>query len=147
MNKLSKIKSVNFTSEWKSPAGSSVYYHEIELENGDIGNVGRNKKLPDDMKVGSEIEYSISDKKIKFVKSMNNNESSYKSNNKYYNKGNNNYNNNKGPESYLGYAYAYAKDMVVAGKTSKEDLENLQHIAESIYSHITSLLNKNEDNG
>jgi len=147
MNKVSKVKSVNFTSEWKSPAGATFYYHEIELENGDTGNVGRNKTLPDDMKVGLEIEYSIEGKKIKFVKTMNNAETpNYYKNNKYYNKNNGNYNSNKSPESYLGYAYAYAKDMVVAGKTSKEDLENLQVIAESIYAHISELLKSESNN-
>lgn len=142
MNKVSKVKSVKYLSEWKSPAGTSVFYHEIEFENGDTGNIGRNKMLPDDMKIGSQIEYTIADKKIKFVKSMSSVETNNYGKNKYYNKNNN----NKSPETYLGYAYAYAKDMVVAGKTKKEDLENLKIIAESIYSHISSLLKNEDDN-
>jgi hypothetical protein len=146
MNKISKVKSLKFTSEWKSPTGTNVYYHEIEFENGDTGNVGRNKKMPDDMAIGVEIEYQISDKKVKYIKTIQSNV------NNSYNRNNNNsnnkfvkYNGKKSPQEFLGYAYAYAKDMVVAGKTSNEDIANLQTIAESIYNHIKILLLTDED--
>jgi len=135
MNKTSKITKVIFTTNWVNPKGGTIYYHEIEFANGDSGSVGRNRQNPEDMKVGMEIEYQINDKKIKFVKAIgdmnNNNDFSKK---KFVSGG------KKGPEEFLGYAYAYAKDMVVAGKTSPEDLNNLQMIAETIYSHIKSLL-------
>ena len=140
MNKVSKITKVSFSSEWKSPSGGIVYYHELEFANGDSGNCGRNKKLPEDMQVGMEIEYVLNDKKIKFVKATEymNNTNNFKK--KTFSSG------KRGPEEYLGYAYAYAKDMVVAGKTSQEDIKNLGVIAESIYAHIKELLkNDNED--
>ena len=47
-----------------------VYYHELVMENGDTGNCGRKEKYPEDISVGSEIEYDINDHKIKFMKRM-----------------------------------------------------------------------------
>lgn len=133
MNKISKVTKCTFISEWVNQMGSTVYYHVLTLENGDTGSCGRVKKCPDDMSEGAKIEYTITeDKKIKFVKQITNNNME----NKYGKKSNY----AKTPEDFLGYAYAYAKDMVVAGKTSKEDVENLQFIAKEIYKHITELL-------
>lgn len=137
-NKTSKVKKCNPTSDWKSPAGTTIYYHEVEFENGDKGSCGRNKNNPDDMAIGCEIEYTITDNKIKFIKSLGGRYMEQKQNNtataKTYT------NNKKNPQEFLGYAYAYAKDMVIAGKTSEKDVADLKFIAETIYGHIKDML-------
>lgn len=72
MNKTSKIKSIEFKSEWPNPRGGVVYYHNIEFENGDKGDIGTKEK--DSLRVGDEIEYTVqsTDKgnKIKKVSSF-----------------------------------------------------------------------------
>jgi len=50
----------------------------------------------------------------------------------------------KGQEAFLGYAWSYAKDLVIAGKTM-EDMEELHKIAKFIYDNIGEQL-KNEQN-
>lgn len=56
--KKSKIKSYRFVSEWQGEKGI-VYYHEIELENGDKGQIGTKEKNPDKLAVGQELSYTI----------------------------------------------------------------------------------------
>jgi len=136
MNKTSKVKKCNPTSDWKSPAGTTIYYHEVEFENGDKGTCGRNKKAPDDMSVGSEVEYTITDTKIKFIKQIgqaymekSQSSSAVKT-----------YSSKKNPQEFLGYAYAYAKDMVIAGKATDQDVADLKFVAEAIYGHIKDML-------
>lgn len=53
----SKIKSIEFKSEWANPKGGVVYYHEIEFENGDNGQIGTKEK--NSLKVGDEFEYTL----------------------------------------------------------------------------------------
>jgi len=147
--KISVVQKCVFTSTWDNPQGGLIYYHNVSFENGDSGLCGRTKQNPDDMKEGNEVEYSIpANNKIKFVRSTN----SFSSNNQYKqteNKQSNNVQQYKGKpkatsDTFLGYAYAYAKDMVVAGKTKPKDIEDLKTIAEGIYNHIKQLLK--EDN-
>lgn len=60
MAKKSKVKSTTFKSEWKNPtSGMIVYYHEIELENGDKGQIGT--KAKEGLAIGEEINYSITE--------------------------------------------------------------------------------------
>lgn len=56
--KKSKIKSCRFVSEWAGQNGI-VYYHEIELDNGDKGQIGTKDKMPDKIQVGQELTYTI----------------------------------------------------------------------------------------
>src|SRR5688572_32150617 len=56
--KKSKIKSCRFVSEWAGQNGI-VYYHEIELENNDKGQIGTKDKNPDKLNVGQELTYTI----------------------------------------------------------------------------------------
>lgn len=145
MNKVSRIVKVNFDSEWTPPAGGrTIYYHYIEFENGDAGNVGRTSKLPRDMKEGLEIEYSMENNKIKYVgmSGITQGNPNSRENTKSYSK---NFQKKAKPEDFLGYAYSYAKDLVVAGKTKKEDIKNLKEIAEEIYYHIAEILQDKKD--
>lgn len=50
----SKIKSINEIKEWAGAKGT-VYYHNLEMENGDKINIGKKNEL----KVGDEITYEI----------------------------------------------------------------------------------------
>ncbi|HBC05172.1 MAG TPA: hypothetical protein DC015_13500 [Aequorivita sp.] len=52
--KTSKVKNVQDVKEWNSKNGA-VYYHNVELENGDKINIGKKKKL----QIGDEITYEI----------------------------------------------------------------------------------------
>jgi hypothetical protein len=137
--KTSKVSKCTLSSEWKSPGGFTVYYHLLHLENGDTGNCGRKEKYPEDLNVGTEIEYELNDNKIKFIKKIDryNTYSGKKKTATTY---------DKKPDDFLGYAYAYAKDMVIAGKTTKKDLESLKDIAETIYIHISFLLENDYKN-
>jgi hypothetical protein len=145
--KISIVKKCVFTTAWQNQQGGTIYYHNITFENGDTGVCGRTKQSPEDMAEGVEIEYCIpAPNKIKFVKKTN--IPSYQ-----YNKGSESAKNQQpkyngkpkaNPDTFLGYAYAYAKDMVIAGKTKPKDIADLRSIAEGIYSHIKDLLK--EDN-
>jgi hypothetical protein len=134
--KTGKVVKCKFTKQWKSPMGAIVYYHDVVLDNGDMGTCGRAKECPDDMKVGRTIEYEMSDNKIKFISQHR--ESKH---NREYSK----HSHKKNPSEFLGYAYSYAKDLVIAGKTQEEDMMNLKAIAEGIYFHIVELLEKKDE--
>jgi hypothetical protein len=44
---------------------------------------------------------------------------------------------------YLGFSASYSKDLVIAGKTSKKDIEDFKKIMMEIYTQIKSI-QKNE---
>ena len=48
----SKITSCKFTGDWENPSGGTTYYHELTLENGDIGSIGASTKNPAKLSVG-----------------------------------------------------------------------------------------------
>jgi hypothetical protein len=56
--KTSKIKTCLFNREWASPNGT-IYYHTIELENGDSGSIGSKEKYPSKLAPGKELTYEI----------------------------------------------------------------------------------------
>lgn len=58
IEKKSKIKSCRFVSEWAGQNGI-VYYHEIELDNGDKGQIGAKDKSPEKLSPGQELTYTI----------------------------------------------------------------------------------------
>lgn len=56
--KTAKVEKVGeHIREWQNPKGGSIYYHEIVLDNGDFGSIG--KKQPHGIKVGDELTYTI----------------------------------------------------------------------------------------
>jgi len=73
MNKTANITASSFKSEWKNPStGALLFYHEVELDNGDKGSIGSKDKSPDFLTVGRKLEYTIEGDKIKRAKPMNN---------------------------------------------------------------------------
>jgi hypothetical protein len=108
MEKKAKIVRVVFKNEWAGPKGS-VYYHDIELDNGDKGSIGSKEKMPAKLNPGSELTYTIDAGKIKAAQAQ----------------GGFNGGGKKGPDpkvQIVGFAMAYTKDLVVAGKITIEQL-------------------------
>lgn len=141
--KTSKVTKCVFSNEWKNPSGSFTYYHDIILENGDTGSIGSMEKYSKKFTEGTEIDYTLENGKIKIVSTVENNysnQNSYQGGNKKQNTSN--YNNQRPAkqDQFLGYAWSYAKDLIVAGKTS-EDLEELNKCARYIYDEIGKMLN------
>ena len=102
-------------SEWLSPQGSQVYYHEIELSNGDKGQIGSKEKMPARLNPGSELTYTIETttrgNKIKAVVA---------GAPQFAGKG------RAMPEpriQMISFAAAYTKDLVVAGKFGMDAFE------------------------
>jgi hypothetical protein len=46
-------------------------------------------------------------------------------------------------EQYAGYAWSYAKDLLIAGKTS-QDMDELKAMAEYIYNNIGKMINNEQ---
>ena len=144
--KTSKVEKCVFSNEWKNPSGTLTYYHDVTLENGDTGSIGAIEKYPKKFTEGTIIDYELQNGKIKIMQNQNDN--GYSSSNKPRKQGNSgtsnysSYQSNKGTkqEQFLGYAWSYAKDLIVAGKTS-EDLEELNKCARYIYEEIGRMLN------
>lgn len=143
--KKAKVLVCNFTQEWLNPITKKfIYYHTLIMDNGQIGTIGKMQKEPKEISVGSELEYTISDDgKLKVVSSSNEqkkNEEPKENNPKSSDKKTSFQKNRiKGQEAFLGYAWSYAKDLIIAGKTSK-DLKELDKMAEHIYNKIGDML-------
>lgn len=106
MEKTAKITRTVFKNEWKGDKGS-VFYHEIELDNGDKGQIGTKEHLPAKLNPGQELTYTIEaterGNKIKAVQPA----------------GGGFGGGRKGPDpkvQIVGFAMAYTKDLVVADK-------------------------------
>lgn len=113
--KTAKITRTTFMSEWLSPQGSQVYYHEIELSNGDKGQIGSKEKMPARLNPGSELTYTIETttrgNKIKAVVT---------GAPQFAGKG------RAMPEpriQMISFAAAYTKDLIVGGKVGMQDFE------------------------
>jgi len=160
MLKTSKVKECTYTSDWKAPNGSFVYYHNVSFENGDTGVCGRSKKSPQDMLPGVEIEYEINAGKIKYMRPVNQAEPPAPSQQGSNNSNSDQYHSraprrrtsygsqkggNKHPHEFLGYSFSYAKDLVIAGKASSADVADLKRIAKEIYFNIMDLLDETSD--
>ena len=120
MEKTSKIIKSEFKNEWTGQNGT-VYYHTLELENGDRGSIGAKSKNPDKLAVGQELTYTIENDKIKAV-------------NKPFVKGGG-FKSEPFEHKCAGYAMAYAKDLVVAGNVKTEQLIGT---ADKIYEWLLS---------
>jgi len=148
-----KVVSCKFEREWLNPISKKiVYYHEVVTDMGDIISIGSMDKNPAKFKKNAMIEYVIDEKaKTKIISSSNDARkiaeaamamkeakveklmgSSYEKQRI------------KGQEAFLGYAWSYAKDLLIAGKTMS-DMEELQKMAKFIYDNIGDQLN-NEQN-
>lgn len=128
-NKSSKVAKCRFTKEWSNPSGQIVYYHELVLENGDVGNVGTMEKYSDKIKEGAFVSYTIDENnKIRLVADSTFTKPVYKAPAKSSGGG-------QKHEAFIGYAWSYAKDMVIAGK-GMQDVDELRAVARFIYDEI-----------
>ncbi len=110
MEKTSKITRTVFKNEWTNPKGGSVFYHDIELENGDKGSIGSKEKEPSKLNPGQDLTYTIDGNKIKaFVPVAQNGFTGGK----------------KIPANNASFALAYAKDVLVASWTSQSSMSSL----------------------
>lgn len=136
--KISKIKKSQFSNEWTNPSGGTTYYFDVVMENGESGSIGTTDMNSNKVIVGAELNYSIVNNKIK-VSPMPN--STPKSN--YNSQSSAGYKKHPKQESFLGYSWSYAKDIIVAGKGMK-DVEELNEVAKYIYNQIGEMLNNSK---
>ena len=54
----SKVVSIKFANEWNGPNGT-VYYFDVEFENGSKGQVGSKKQDPAPWRVGDMAEFDV----------------------------------------------------------------------------------------
>lgn len=107
MEKKAKIVRTVFKTAWNNPKGGQIFYHDIELDNGDKGQIGAKEQMPSKLNPGSELTYTIEGTKIKAVVPQT--QQFFK----------------KQPEpriQMISFAMAYTKDLVVAGKVELKDL-------------------------
>lgn len=127
MEKKARITRTVFVSEWNNPNGGQVYYHEVELDNGDKGQIGSKEKMPAKLNPGSELNYTIETtprgNKIKAVMDKAQMFGGKKQ--------------VQDPRAqFIGFSAAYSKDLVVAGKL---DLKDMNGAAESIFKNMLKL--------
>jgi hypothetical protein len=135
MNKTSIIKASTFSNEWKNPSGGSTFYYDIVLDNGDKGSTGVAQKDSPKVQVGTEITYTLNGLKLKIVNVESTTASAssgYKPKSK-----------STSQDQYAGYAWSYAKDLLIAGKTM-EDMNELKAMAEFIYNNIGKMINNEQ---
>jgi hypothetical protein len=132
-DKVSKISQSTFSNEWTNPSGGNTYYFDIVFANGDKGSIGVTDKFSDKIKVGTELNYQIINNKIKVNQMSQPPKTEYT---KTYSKSRNS------QEQFLGYAFSYAKDLIIAGK-GMNDVEELNQVARYIYDQIGEMLNDN----
>lgn len=134
--KTGKITSVTLKSEWINPITKKVvYYHDIVIDNGDTGSIGVMDVTSPKIKKGAKIEYEFDAKgKMKINSSS---AEKKKPNPKETAPIGLRV---KGQEAFLGYAWSYAKDLIIAGKTSK-DFAELKKVAALIYNEIGLMIN------
>lgn len=128
--KTAKILKCTFTKDWLNPKKQTVYYHLLQLDNGDVGTIGTMEKTPDKIKEGTTINYTIDGEKIKLST-----ESAFQAKKAKAGGGGLYKKREMSDEEFLGYAWSYAKDLVVAGKKMK-DFKELKDLARAIYGEI-----------
>ena len=140
MEKQSRINNCRFTSIWQNPKGGLIHYHELTMQNGDIGTIGTVDKLPKKIEIGTEISYEISeDKKIKLI------QSTYTPPKPIYNNNQPKMNNySKKPDDFIGYVLGYAKDIVSAKITAKikieDEAEEICKISDKLFIQVKKML-------
>lgn len=129
-SKTAKITRTTFVNEWSGPSGK-VYYHEIELSNGDKGQIGSKEKGPAKLNPGSELTYTIEEtahgSKIKAVVPPT----------QGFKPGGGKPSDPK--LSFTTMSYSYAKDLVVAGKM---DMHGFHGLAKDIFDNMVKNYSK-----
>jgi hypothetical protein len=118
--KTSKITRTIFRNEWTGPSGNKVFYHDVEFENGDKGQIGTKEKEPAKLNPGQELTYCLkkTDRGYKIeVQGPNGNGGGF---------------HKRQAGSNASFAMAYSKDIIIASwsenspkKLSSEDLFTL----------------------
>jgi hypothetical protein len=144
--KKEKIINCKFNDKWMNPISKKfIYYHDVITDKGSLLSIGTMEKNSARIETGVTIEYMVDEKgKVKIISSSNDAGKSKpqtkqeKSETKSTPATSSRI---KGQEAFLGYAWSYAKDLVIAGKTS-EDLQELNKIARFIYNEIGKMLSE-----
>jgi hypothetical protein len=114
MEKKGKITRTTFVSEWTAQNGGKVFYHDIELDNGDKGQIGSKEKMPSKLDPGNELTYTIEStsrgNKIKAVMPQNAG-------------GGKRFQQEDPKVKMISYCGSYVKDLIVAGKVPLSDFE------------------------
>jgi hypothetical protein len=108
--KKATITRTTFKNTWQSSSGT-IYYHDIELSNGDRGSIGSKEQMPAKLNPGQELTYTIADGKIKAAAQA---------------PGGGFGGGKKGPDpkvQIVGFAMSYTKDLIVGGKLDIKDLD------------------------
>jgi|688.fasta_scaffold137085_4 hypothetical protein len=140
--KTGVITKTHITGEWINPSGKTVYYHQLTIDNGDIGSIGVMERYPNKISTGTFIQYTIDDKqKIKILNDTNTLfQNTAPMPNKQYSTQRKAFTPSaKLPSDFLGFTWGYAKDLVIAGKTM-QDVEELNKIARYIYEQVKDML-------
>jgi len=145
VNKKATILHCEFEKEWENPkSGNKIFYHQLVLDNGDVGAVGTVEKNSKRIKKGATIEYEWDEtkKKIRVNKSSNDpsaiaekvlEQKSKSSANKY------NSFKIRQQDEFLGFVWGYAKDLLIAGKTMDE-IKKMPEIAQYLYDEVGKML-------
>lgn len=126
MEKTAKITRTTYKNVWNNPKGGQVFYHDIELDNGDKGSIGSKEQMPAKLNPGSELTYTIDNGKIKAVVPQQQGGGQWPKGGK------------PAPEpriQMISFAMAYTKDLVVAGKV---DLKNMTTQFDILYNEMIS---------
>jgi hypothetical protein len=131
MEKKGKIVRTVFKNKWSAGTGSPVFYHDIELDNGDKGSIGAKEEMPAKLNPGQELTYTIeTDNRGGFkIKAVN-----------PAGAGGFNAAGKRGPDpkvQIVGFAMSYTKDLIVGGKV---DIKNLPEIFEKIHKLMSDKL-------
>jgi hypothetical protein len=129
MEKKAKITRTVFKNKWTG-GKEPVFYHDIELDNGDKGSIGAKEEMPSKLSPGQELTYTIEPDtfgkggfKIKAVQANGFQGGGFSK---------------KGPDpkvQIIGFAMAYTKDLVVADKIK---IDQLPAIFEKIHGLMLS---------
>lgn len=140
--KTSVIVKCLFTGDWSPPKGNKIYYHEITFENGDVGNIGKYNKYPDEIKEGTRITYSIdpaNKNKITIYDGRGDKKQwtgNFKKSGGYGHKS----------TDFLGFAFSYSKDIIVAritkGPKPEDPVKELIQGAKEIFAEMKKILDK-----
>lgn len=122
MEKTAKIVKSEFRNEWQNPKGGVLYFHSLELDNGDAGQIATKDRYTDKIGIGNELTYTIENGRIKAVS-------------KPFVKGGSGFKSEPFEHKAAGYAMAYAKDLTVGGNV---DVSQLIGTADKIYNWLIS---------
>lgn len=138
MEKTAKITRTVFKNEYIGQYGT-IYYHEIELDNGDKGQIGCKEKEPAKINPGQSITYTLEQTqkgfKIKPVNPQIAQNTAFKPSGGAGNK----YQPADPSIQMISFAMAYTKDLIVGDKLS---IDQLEKGFERVYNLMKSKLDK-----